>query len=312
MISGIFGKTKPINYILLLGFLFVFYWFTHFYLFKNTYDPQQLALQTLVLLVLLFSVMVINFVVNRNQITSANSYTILYFTLLIIIFPKSITDNNAIVCNLFLLLSCRRLISLKSLKYIKLKILDATLWVLVASLFYDWAILFLILVLIAIYIYEPKNIKNWLVPLIGIFTFMLLVTAVLILRNIDGFWEDHYTFYSQIDTSKIMVWEDGIKLLIYIALGILTGVVVFLKTGKMGLGRIINLRVVALFFAIGIMISFLKLTTQDYPVLITFFPAAVFMAKYVEIIKRKNIKELVLAGSFLVSFIFLITEVVFK
>jgi len=312
MISGIFGKTKPINYIILLGFLFLFYWFTQTVLYKKVYNSEELLVQTLVLLVLLFGVLVLNFVVNRNQITNDNSYSILYFTLLIIIFPKSITDNNAILATFFLMLASRRVISLKSLKEIKLKILDATLWILVASLFYDWALVFMSLVLIAIYIYEPKNIKNWLVPFIGTFVFSILTLMMILLFDNDTFFNEHYQFDVAIDTAWLKTWEDGVKLLIYSILIVIMVALVFIKTRKLGLGRIINLRIMATLFALGLVVCFLKYSGDNYPVLITFFPAAVFIAKYVELIKRKNIKDILLMGSILISFTLLLTEVLTK
>jgi len=312
MISGIFDKTKPINYLLILGFTFIFYWFVQLFVEKNDYDLQQTAVQSLILFMLLLSILVINFVVNRNQITNANSFVILYFALLLIIFPKAITDNNAILCNFFLLLACRRLISLKSLKNIKLKILDATLWVLTASLFYDWAALFLLLVFIAIYIYEPKNINNWLVPVVGVVVFVLISFAVLILANNADFFERHYEFSAGRNSFSMPDMESWLKLLIFVILIIITGMAVFLKSGKLGLGRIINLRIIAIYFAISLLVGFLQSSHENFPVLLCFFPGAVFMGKYVEIIKRQKIKELVLLGSILLSIIILLIDVLIK
>lgn len=312
MISGIFGKTKPINYVLLLGFIFILYWVVYFYVGNNSAEPAVIVWQSLVLLVLLFSVLVINFVVNRNQITSANSYVALYFSLLILIFSRSVTDNNAIFCSFFLLLACRRLLSLRSLKNIKLKIMDATLWVLVASLFYDWAILFLILVYIAIYIYEPKNLRNWLVPLVSIIVFVLLSYAVLILANNEGYLLQHYQF--QLDNIREVFtdWKLNTKLIIYALLTAVTALAVFLKSGKLGLGRIINLRVITLYFALSIVVIILSLMAGDLPVLISFFPGAVFLGKYVEMIKRKKIKEVVLYASVFIALSIFTAEILIK
>ena len=115
MISGIFGKTKPINFIILQGFLFVFYWFVNFVLYKNHYGPEKLVTKFVALGILLFSVFLVDFIVKRNQITATNSFAILYFTMLIVIFPEVLLDDNSIFCNFFLLLALRRLLSLKSL-----------------------------------------------------------------------------------------------------------------------------------------------------------------------------------------------------
>ena len=53
----------------------------------------------------------------------------------------------------------------------------------VSSLFYDWAVLYLVLVFIAIYMYEPKNFRNWLVPVAGVFAVFMIAYCVLVLAN---------------------------------------------------------------------------------------------------------------------------------
>ena len=310
MISGIFGKTKPINFIILLGFLFVFYWFVHFGLNENHYEPEQLVVKFVVLGILLFGVFIVDFIVKRNQITATNSFVILYFTLLIIVFPEVLLDENSVFCNFFLLLALRRLISLKSLKNIKLKVFDATIWILIASLFYDWAILYLILVGIAIYFYEPKNIKNWLVPLTGIFTVGIIVFCFLIITDNLEFLSSHYQLSPKFDV--IAYWMDSTKLAIYAIFTFISATLVFIKMSKLGMGKIITMRLIAISLALGFAITFLKTSNDVYPVLITFCPGAIFLAKYVELIKKTTLKEIVLMVSIVAPFLILITEMIVK
>lgn len=310
MISGIFGKTKPINFILLLGFLFLFYWFVHFVLYENHYEPEQLVIKFVVLGVLLFSVFIVDFIVKRNQITTTNSYAILYYTLLIVVFPEVLLDDNAVFCSFFLLLATRRLISLKSLKNIKLKVFDATIWTLIASLFYDWAILYLILVCIAIYFYEPKNIKNWLVPLTGILAIGIIAFCFLIITDNLDFLKNHYQFSFNVDI--IAYWINSTKLAIYGIITIITASLVFIKMGKLGVGKIITMRLIAISLALGLMVTFLKTTNDTYPVLITFFPGAIFLAKYVELIKKATLREIVLMVSVIAPFLILMTKMILK
>jgi len=310
MISGIFGKTKPINFILLLGFLFLFYWFVHFVLYENHYEPEQLVIKFVVLGVLLFSVFIVDFIVKRNQITTTNSYAILYYTLLIVVFPEVLLDDNAVFCSFFLLLATRRLISLKSLKNIKLKVFDATIWTLIASLFYDWAILYLILVCIAIYFYEPKNIKNWLVPLTGILAIGIIAFCFLIITDNLDFLKNHYQFSFNVDI--IAYWINSTKLAIYGIITIITASLVFIKMGKLGVGKIITMRLIAISLALGLMVTFLKTTNDTYPVLITFFPGAIFLAKYVELIKKTTLREIVLMVSVIAPFLILMTKMILK
>lgn len=122
MISNIFGKTKPINFIIIFAFLLVLYGLTHFVLFDKTYTSEELAVQFFLLAVLLSSIFILDFIIKRNKLTAANSFAILYFSLLVAIFPETLVDYKAIVCSFFLLLATRRLISLRSLKEVKLKI----------------------------------------------------------------------------------------------------------------------------------------------------------------------------------------------
>ena len=312
MISSIFGKTKPINYLILLGFLFLFYWLVHFLVLNNTYSVEQLLLQTAVLAILLFSLFVVNFIVKRNQITGTNSFAILFYTLLIVLFSEVLTDNNVIACSFFLLLATRKLISLRSLKNIKLKLYDATLWIMVSSLFYDWALLYLILVFLAIYFYEPKNIKNWLVPINGIATVLILTSSLLMLIDNLAFLEKHYTFSLDFNSNFFSYWGNSTKLVIYVFVVFFSGLIAFIKLGKLGVGRIITMRLIAISFLIGIVVTFLKSSDSTFPVMLTFFPASIFIAKYVETIKRINIKETVLYAIVFVPFLVFISEWIVK
>ena len=312
MISSIFGKTKPINFIIVLAFLFLFYWSVHFLMFQRSYVPEELLRHTIVLSILLFSIFVVNFIVKRNQITGTNSYAILFYALLIVVFQSSLLDNNVVLCSFFLLLAQRRLISLRSLKNVKLKILDATLWVTVASFFYDWALLYLILVFIAIYFYEPKNIRNWLIPFLGVFAVGVILYSVLLLIDEGEFFKDHYSFNLSFDTNFYAYWGNSIKLVVYIIIILLTGFWAFLKIGKLGIGRIMTMRLIAISFTIGIVLTLLKTSSETFPVMVTFFSAAILLSKYIEVIKKVNIKEIALMISIFIPFVVLLTEWIVK
>ncbi|SDE77675.1 DUF6427 family protein [Cellulophaga baltica] len=306
MISSIFGKTKPINYILILSFLFVFYWFTVFILYSIPYNSNTILLQIVALGVLLFDIFIINFIVKRNKITADHSYTILFFTLLILIFPETLLDNYSIICSFFLLIALRRLLSIKSLKAIKIKLFDASMWVAIASLFYDWAILFLILVYITIYLYNPKNIRNWIIPFIGVATVFLIASAVFILIDQPEYILNHYKFTVSTTSEYLLEWRHSLRLLTYIFAILFLIVLMFIKLSSCGQGRINTMRLINIFFLIGITITLLNSNHEISPILMTFFPATVFMSNYIETIKKPNIKEIALIASIIIPFIILL------
>lgn len=308
MISSIFGKTKPFNFVIILTFLFVFYWTAIFVLFSKPYNSQEILMQCVVLLVLFFMVFIINFIVKRNKITEPNSFAIVFFSCLIILFPEVLLDNNGILCTFFLLLATRKLLSIKSLKKIKLKIFDASIWVAVSSLFYDWAMLYFLLVFITIYLYQPKNIRNWLIPFIAFFTVAFISLGALTVLNKPNFIEDHYTFSINIANDFIFQWQNSLKLIIYILAALILFVFTFLKLSKSGKGRINTMRLIALFFFIGLIITLLESYDQVTPILLTFFPTSVFITNYIENIKRPKLKEVALILLIIIPFIVLITR----
>lgn len=302
MITSIFGKTKPINYIIVSAFLFLFYGVVHFLLYHRVYEPEQLLGQTFVLGVLLFSIFIVDFIVKRNKITLANSFAMLFYALLVMVFPETLTDNMAILCNFFVLLAIRRLISMRSLKKMKVKIFDASIWVLFASLFYDWALMFLLVVFIAIYIYEPKNFRNWLVPVAATFAFLMICSAYLVLTDNVQFFDSHYRFSIEFNTDYYLNWESSSKLMIYmLSLFILT-VLAFVKLGNSGVGKIVTTRLIVFSMIIGLLLNVLISSENLHPILLTFFPASVLMTNYIESIKREKIKEIVLILSILIPF----------
>lgn len=296
MISTIFGKTKPVNFIILLTFLFGFYWLVNYYFFAQDFSTEKVVNQCIALVLLMLSIFVVNFVIKKNKLTEANSFAILFYVILTSVFPETLTDNKAIFCSFFLLLATIRIISLRTLNEIKPKVFDATIWVLVASFFYDWALLYLILILAAIYTYEPKNIRNWLVPIAAFFAVGIIVFCVLALTNNLIFLENHFQFQFNFEKEHFFNLTQSSKVVIYILLVLVLGIFAFLRLGKRGVGKIVSMRLIALSFVIGLAVNVVITSSDNYPILITFFPAVVFMTNYIEAIKKPNLKEFILVG----------------
>ena len=294
MISSVFGKTKPINYIILLAFLFIIYWTVNLYLFEQAFSAIDWVWKTLALGFLMFTLFVVNFVVKRNQITESSTYAILFFTLFIAFFPEVLHDTNAIFCGFFVSLSVRRIISLRTLRNIKIKLFDSSLWLVVASLFYDWALLFLIMVFVSIYMYEPKNFRNWLVPVVAAVTGIFIIYAVLALIGNTTYLVEHYSFKTGIDPYMLYSEPHGIKITGYVLLILITGLFALVRIGKLGLGKILSMRLLVLCFFAGLLVTMLENNIDAYPVLITFFPGATLVTKYVETIKQIKLREVFL------------------
>ncbi|MEO9512912.1 MAG: DUF6427 family protein [Flavobacteriaceae bacterium] len=291
MISSFFGKTKPINYIVLSVFLFLLYSFFYFFYQNKAIQIDSIPLELLTVGLLLLSIFIINRIVRVEKVTDFSSYAMLFFVLLIVAFSDTISDKNAIFCNFFLLLMVWRLFSVRSLRNVKHRLFDGAFLIGVASLFYDWALLYLALIFLVINVYDRKTVKNWLVPIVGLLTvFILLFTALKTTDNL-AFFMAHYSFSIDLGNTVSFSEYATIKLLVYAILMIIIMVLVFLRLRQKGGGKLVQLRILFLFFVLGVILSFFK-SEGASPILTTFFPAAVFFTNYLESIKKVRLREL--------------------
>lgn len=296
MISSVFGKTKPVNYILVLSFLFVCFSLVRFVRFPLEDPIAALPEQALILACLLLSVLAVNFIVQRNQLTGPHSYTIFFFALLVLIFPESLINEAAIAANFFILLALRRLISLKSLRDTKSKLFDGAFWILVSSLFLNGAVLYLLLIWAHILIYEPKNLRNWLVPLAAIAAFALIGTAAAYLLGQPQYFAEHYRFEWAGMETYWAYWAHGWEFALFLAAVLLAGFLAFLKLGKSGQTKILPMRLTALTLLVGLAVVVFWSSGQNSPVLLLFYPSAVFLSRYVETVRRNIIRDGILWG----------------
>lgn len=174
MISRFFSKSKPIHTIIVLLLMALVFIGAKFQYLSSGLKVLEISQQVFFLGLTLFTVFLIEFIVNKNSLSKRNAYVILIFALLVAILPDSIRNSKILVSNIFILFALRRLITLQSNIEVKKKLFDATLWVVLASLLNFWSILFLVLVVIAILFYVKNDSKNWLIPIVAIVTVAVL------------------------------------------------------------------------------------------------------------------------------------------
>ncbi|SOC79442.1 hypothetical protein SAMN06296241_0966 [Salinimicrobium sediminis] len=188
MLTSFFSNSRPINFIIVAAYILFFYLAANFNIFLSG-SFWTILKESGVLLIIVLSVFLLNFISGRNELTGRNAYKSILFAGFICMLAPALQNNNVILANLFLLLSLRRILSLRSQKETVQKIFDATLWVGVASLFHFWSILFLFVVYFGVLVHVGHWFKNWLVPLVAILTLFSIATSADLLLT-DSF----YTF----------------------------------------------------------------------------------------------------------------------
>ncbi|MDG1571463.1 DUF6427 family protein [Robiginitalea sp. M366] len=312
MISSVFGKTKPVNYILVLAFLTVLFWVCRLWLYPGEARPQNPVEALVPMAALLLSVFLLNFIVQRNQLTATHSYVILLFALLVLTFPKVLLDPDGLLGHFFVLLGLRRLISLRSLKATRYKVFDATLWFLVASLFIPWALLYLLLCWVFVYVFEPRSLRTWLVPLAAMAVFGLLALAWALQWGDLDFFREHYQFRGIRWDGVWEQWDQHLRLGGFSFLVLAASGVAFLRLGKSGQGRIVVMRLTVLAFLLSMAVVLLETGQGAHVELLAFFPGATLMSKYLETLKKEKMLEAVLIGLTLAAAAVFATQWVLK
>ncbi len=114
------------------------------------------------------TMLIVNLITQKNDLTQKSTNTIMLFVFLTTILANSLTSAAMLLSNLFVILGMRSVLSLRNGKYVKSRILDASLCIGVASLAYFWSIGFIVIVFFGIFYFEPKNYRNWIIPIIGL------------------------------------------------------------------------------------------------------------------------------------------------
>lgn len=174
MITTIFSKSRPFNYILVTALLIVCFFL---YQLKNVEEIDstiEIVKKATLLLLLVASLFISNFITKKNGLSKDNTFPFLFFFSFLILFPTTLGSSNLIISNFLVLLALRRLISLQSLVTPKEKIFDASLWIFLAALFHFWSILFIILVFVSIILHVARDYRNWILPYLAFITIAIL------------------------------------------------------------------------------------------------------------------------------------------
>ena len=188
MLTSFFGKSKPINFVIFGAVIFLGYVFGALVQVENALNLSQLLINFFFIGWAIFAIFLLDFIVRKNDLTYKNTYTVLLFTCFLITLPVIFLDRNILFANVFLLMAFRRLASLSSEKNTERKILDASLWITVAALFYFWSILFFVLLFFSIVQKPETNHRLFIIPFIGFIAIFILSVSFHLLMDDSFLW----------------------------------------------------------------------------------------------------------------------------
>jgi len=296
MISSFFDKTKPINFLVLLSIALLIFWGVTIRFYGLQMELSLFFLKVLATAALLSSIFLLGTMVKTKKLTLDNSFAMFFFLALLLLFPGTLKNTNIVFSGFFLLLSMNQAIALREEKNHKEKIFESSLWLYVASFFNAWALVFIVALYIAIYLFVGKQLRLWLMPIAALFCSVILTLTVTLLLDNTRFLVEHYRF----PVTPDFFFEPNYGLVFYIVL--ITGMVllVFGRLGYRRLGRTLSLRLIFAYLTLSLLIIMATGDNQSGLELLSFFPSAIFCANYLETIKKQKLKEISLIACIVV------------
>jgi hypothetical protein len=306
MITSIFSKSKPINFII------VFFITLLAFIVERLRMPAGQITVLLVLkeIVLFFvcyaSILLVNFIVSKNSLSRKSNYEILLFSLFLFTLTQTTSNVNILLSNFFVLLGLRRVISLRSPNNINKKIFDAAFWFAIAALFYFWAILFFVLILVTLALYNDIKPNHWVVPFVGLAAVFVITcgVSIIVYDNFLGAFKSlpdvSFNFNSYDSASYI------IAITILLSFGVWSSFFYIKSIKEQKKAFRASFKSIHFSVIIGFCIMVLSPVKDGSEFLFIFAPLAIVVANYIEIIQEKWFKEIFLGVLILLPFALLL------
>ena len=293
MLTSFFSKSRPINFVLVALYMLVFFIFANFS--EAVAGGFLVTLQKVgVLLVLLLSIFLLNFVSKRNDLTSRNAYKTILYAAFTCMFLAALRNDAAILANLLVLLALRRVISLRSQRDTIQKIFDATFWIGIASILYFWSILFLFLVYFAILVHEGYKFKNWLVPLVSLLILLSIVTIVDLVVTDSFYTFSDWFVPANFDFTYYREPLVLIPLALLLTLSLWATFFYLRVIQKASTNTKTSLFIILLFNLLSMAVAVLAPTKNSSELIFFFAPLAIIVTNYFQVSDDKWFREILL------------------
>ncbi|PKP18604.1 MAG: hypothetical protein CVU07_01610 [Bacteroidetes bacterium HGW-Bacteroidetes-23] len=300
MIASVFSKSRPFNYILVTTLLVLCFFI---YQIQPVETPTEssfllggLVSKGIILLLLVASLFITNFITKRNGLSKDNSFSVLFFVSFLLFIPSAFDNFKIILSSFFILLAMRRLISMKSLLTPKEKIFDASLWIFIATLFHFWSILFIFIVFVSIIFHVSGDYRNWVLPFIAFFTVGILFIFFSLLIDkewLDIVWNQTGTDFSFYYLEKS---ASNAALVLYALFAVVFLISMIFTMSKRPIIMLASYKKVIFIFLISVLIYVISPEKSNSLLLFGLMPISVLATGFVEMNKDTVLKEIITAS----------------
>jgi hypothetical protein len=301
MIANFFSKSKPVNVFNVMLLLLFYYVVAVVFNVSSEFSLVFLLQKIGFFVGIIIFLMIANFIIKKNNLTLDNLYALLLMVILLGTFSKALLVNTIFYANFILLLSYRKIYSIKSGLNVVKKLFDAGFWIGIATIIYPNSIVFMLLIFIAIMIYQKTDFRNFVIPIIGLCTpLFLYFTYFFYFDNLDAFlaifrfnFELNFTVYNHL---QFLI---PITFLITITLWSL--VVVSPKIVLVSNQLRMSWNVLLNHLAVATAVVFIAPVKNGSELFFLLFPCTIIMANFLQKSQSSNFKNLILYIFFAIS-----------
>lgn len=281
MLTSFFGKSSPINFLLLSIYIFVIVLIQE--IGNPAFNPTVTDLLGLggKIFLLLFMMLLLDFIIRKNSLTQSHTLGIFVFCCAVLLISPYLTWT-VFLAQILILLGLRRIFSLTSSKNTEKKILDASLWIFAASFFSFWNLLWLIVLFFAISLRNHKELRHFFIPMIGLIGMFLIITAFYYLKDDSFQWFNEWLQPMSFDFTAYA--SPALWITITLLLSIFIWSIFHRVTILSEIPKKFKANFVLIFYAslIGILIALVTESKNGAELIFMLAPTAIVVANYLE------------------------------
>lgn len=193
MLTSFFGKSKPVNTIVVLVYMTIGFLAATISLHEGAFSAVTIMQTIGVWLLYVFTMFVLTFISQKNELTRRTSYRILLFAAFTLAFPEALHTPEILISGVFIMLAIRRILSLRTDRHMERKLFDAGFWIGLSVLTFFWSGLFGLVLIGALFYYGKSSWRYWFIPLLALAAITVLVICyALYTEQMPAIWSRIY------------------------------------------------------------------------------------------------------------------------
>ncbi len=293
MIANFFQKTKPIHAII-ISMLFLIYFLATIIFVEQPLFSFLLIIKKLGLLLVFFILFfLIRFINRKNYLSEMNAYVLLILVILFGTFPRTMQMDNLFLAHFLLLFSFRRIYSVRTFKSVNQKLFDSGFWIGIATFFYCWSTVFMLLVFATALVHKKNSIRTILIPIVGFVTPLFLAFTYFFVTD------DIVTFYQKLTfvySFDFDIYREMLMLVPLVVLFVLTFMsigLVSIRSASLSNDLKQSWLLVIVHFSCAVYIILMASSKEGSEMIFLFFPIAIILTNYLQLLNKNIFREII-------------------